>query len=47
MKEEYEGLSAEQMYYASKGCGCCTYGNEPEWDDILKQLRKEIAEESK
>lgn len=46
MKDEYKNMSAEEMYYASIGCGCCLYGEEPEWSDIVNQLKKEMNEES-
>lgn len=47
MKKKYKGMSAKELYYASIGCGCCTYGEEPTWEDIVKQLKKELTEESK
>ena len=36
---------AENLYYRSMGCGCCTETDGPEWPDIEKALRKQIAKE--
>jgi len=43
MKKKYKNMSAKELYFASIGCGCCTYGDEPTWEDIKTQLIKELT----
>jgi hypothetical protein len=36
---------AEDVYYKSIGCGCCTDSDATEWPDVEKAMREEIAQE--
>jgi hypothetical protein len=36
---------AERLYLQSVGCGCCTETDGPEWPDVEKALREQIAKE--
>lgn len=42
---EKRNRTAMELYYDSLGCGCCIELDDPNWDDIEKQLREEIAQE--
>ena len=45
MKQEDKGKSAEDLFYDAMGCGCCTSGNDPKWEDVESALREQIAQE--
>lgn len=45
MKEEFVGLSSEELFYEAAGCGCCTSSKSPRWEDVKAALREEIAKE--
>jgi hypothetical protein len=40
-----KSTKAEDVYYRSMGCGCCTDSDAPEWPDVEKAMREEIAQE--
>jgi hypothetical protein len=45
MEQEDKGKSAQELFYDAMGCGCCTNGNDPEWEDVESALREQIAQE--